>query len=543
MDTRNIRTAIAVCTFAGCLLGSITRGFTSAPGIATAQAQQPQVSGYAIDRFEPSDRGSDWFVNESLDFRGSPRPAAGIVTEWAYKPRVLYDPSKIQGDPRAVAIADQVVVHAGAALVLKDRVRVALDVPLLIYQGGDDLSAVATTGRSPSKAALGDVRLSSDLRIIGQYGGPISAAVGAQVYLPTGNRSLYTSDGTVRVTPRLLVAGDFEGFFYAAKLGFAYRPLDATFDGRPLGSEAIFSIAGGVKVNDRFVLGPEVFGSTVVTGGDSAFRTRNTPLELLLGAHITLAEHWKTGTAIGPGFTRADGTPSMRVIFSVELEPAICADPDGDGICTPDDACPTVDGVAFNHGCPADRDFDGFNDADDACPDQAGSRTADPKTRGCPDRDADGVADMNDACLEVAGVPSEDPKTNGCPTADAPAEKVTFTEHALFAPDSSVIGPEAAAALGAVAKRLHDNPDLRVRVEGHADDREANAADVKKLSTNRADAAKKWLQDHGIDAARMRSEAYGSDRLLDTTGTDQGRAKNRRVEIHAVEEPAATPKK
>ena len=539
MDTRIFRTAIAVCTFVGCLVGGSTR----APGIATAHAQQAQVRGYAIDRYEPSDRGSDWFVNECLDFRGSPRPTAGIVTEWAYKPLVLHDPANIQGDARANVIVDQVVMHAGAALVLKDRVRVAFDLPLLIYQGGDDLSAVATTARSPSKAALGDVRVSSDLRIIGQYGGPISAAIGAQVYLPTGSRALYTSDGTVRVTPRLLVAGDFAGFFYAAKLGFAYRPLDATFDGRPLGSEAIFSVAGGVKVNDRFVLGPEVFGGTVVTGGDGAFRTRNTPLELLLGGHITVAEHWKTGTAIGPGFTRADGTPSMRVIFSVELEPAICADPDGDGICTPDDACPTVDGVPFNHGCPADRDFDGFNDQDDACPDQAGSRTADPRTAGCPDRDADGVADKNDACIDVAGVPSDDPKTNGCPTAEAPVEKVTFTEHALFAPDSAVIGREAAAALGAVVKRLRDNPDLRVRIEGHADDREAKAADVKTLTTDRADAAKKWLQDHGIDAARMRAEGYGSDRLIDTTGSDQGRAKNRRVEIHAVEEPAATPKK
>ncbi|MDB5217943.1 MAG: outer membrane protein [Myxococcaceae bacterium] len=533
MDTRILRTAIAVCSLVYCVLG----GF--APRSARAQAQ---VGGYAIDRYEPSDRGSDWFVNESLDFRGSPRPAAGIVTEWAYRPLVLYDPAKIQGDARATAILDQVVLHAGAAFVLEDRVRVAFNVPLLIFQDGDDLAGIATTVRSPGKAAIGDVRASSDLRILGQYGGPISAAVGAQVYFPTGSRSLYTSDGTLRVTPRLLVAGDFAGFFYAAKLGFAYRPLDATFDGRPLGSEAIFAIAGGVKVNDRFVLGPEFYGSTVVTGGDRAFRTRNTPLELLLGAHITVAEHWKTGCAIGPGFTRADGTPSMRVVFSVELEPAICNDPDGDGICTEDDACPTVDGVPQNHGCPADRDFDGFNDEDDACPDEAGTRTADPKTAGCPDRDEDGVADKNDACIDVPGVPTEDPKTNGCPTAGAPVEKVVFPEHVRFAPDASVIGPDAAGALTAIAKRMKENPDLRVRVEGHADDREAKPADVKKLTVDRAEAVKTWLEAHGVDAARMRTEGYGADRLVDTTGTDRGRAKNRRVEIHAVEEAADPPK-
>ncbi len=532
MDTR-ILTAIVLCTAAWCMLGFAPR---------TASAQ-PRVSGYAIDRFEPSERGSDWFVNESLDFRGSPRPAAGVVMDWAYRPLVLYDPSKIQGDSRATAIIDQVVVHAGAALALGDRVRVAVSVPMLIFQDGDDLSAIPTTVRSPDKAAFGDVRASADLRIIGQFGGPISAAVGAQVYFPTGSRALYTSDGTLRVTPRLLVAGVWQGFFYAAKLGFAYRPLDATFDGRPLGSEAIFSGAGGVKVNDRFVIGPELFGSTVVTGGDRAFRTRSTPLELLLGAHITLAEHYKTGCAIGPGFTRADGTPSMRVIFSIEIEPAICNDPDGDGICSEDDACPTVDGVPQNHGCPADRDFDGFNDPDDACPDQAGVRTADPKTTGCPDRDEDGVADLNDACPDVAGIPTEDPKTNGCPTAEAPTEKVIFPEHPLFAADATAIGPDAAAALEAALKRLRDNPELRIRIEGHADDREATGGDVKKLSTDRAEAARKWLEAHGIATSRLRTEGYGADRLVDTSGTDAGRAKNRRVELHAVEETTDPPKK
>jgi OOP family OmpA-OmpF porin len=502
MDTRILPTAIAVCALASSMLG-----------VGRAQAQ---VSGYAIDRFEPADRGSDWFVNESLDFRGSPRPAAGLVFDWAYRP--------------VVPIVDQVAVHAGAALVLKDRVRIAVSVPMVLFQDGDV--------NSPRRAALGDVRFSGDVRILGQFGGPLSAAIGAHVYLPTGSRPLYTSDGTLRVTPRALIAGDFAGFFYAAKLGFAYRPLDATFEGRPLGSEAIFSAAGGVKVNDRFVLGPEVYGSTVVTGGDRAFRTRNTPVELLLGGHITLFEHWKAGTAIGPGFTRADGTPSMRVIFSVELEPAICNDPDGDGICSEDDACPTVDGVPQNHGCPADRDFDGINDEDDACPDQAGTRTADPKTVGCPDRDQDGVADLADACPDTPGTPTDDPKTNGCPSAGAPAEKVVFPEHVPFAVDAIALGPDSAPPLAAILARLRAKPDLRIRIEGHADDREAKGGDVKKLTTDRADAVRKWLEEHGIETARLRSEGYGADRPVETSGTEPGRAKNRRVEVHAVEEAA-----
>ncbi len=370
MDTR----ALIFTIVASALLGTA----------ATTASAQAQVPGFAIDRHEPSERGSDWFVNDSLDLRGTPLAAGGLAFDWAYRPLRLYDPSAIQGNPRATAITDQVVLHAGAAIFLLDRFRFAAELPVVLYQGGDDLSPYSTTVRSPNKPALGDLRTTADVRILGKYGAPLSATLGAQVYLPTGNRSLFTSDGTVRVTPRLLVAGDYAGFVYAAKLGFAYRPLDATFDGRPLGSEAMLAIAFGVKVNDRFVFGPELAGSTVVTGGDRAFRTRNTPLEMLLGGHIMLAEHWKAGSAIGPGLTRADGTPSMRVLVSIEVVPDICLDPDGDGICSDADACPSVDGLPQNHGCPADRDYDGFNDPDDACPDEAGVHTTDPKTNGCP---------------------------------------------------------------------------------------------------------------------------------------------------------------
>ena len=396
-------------------------------GIAEPTAlAQAQVQGFAIDRYVPSERGSDWFVNDSLDLRGSPLAAGGLSFGWAYRPLVLYDPAAIQGNPRANAITDQVVMHAGGAIFLHDRFRVGVNLPVVLYQGGEDIASLSTTIRSPNKPAVGDLRISGDVRVLGEYGAKFGATLGAQVYVPTGTRSLFTSDGTVRFTPRLHVAGDYAGFVYAAKLGFAYRPLDATFEGRPLGSEAMLALAFGLKVNDRFVLGPELAGSTVVTGGDRAFRTRNTPLELLLGGHVKLGEHWKAGSAIGPGLTRGDGSPSMRVLFSFEVVPDVCADPDGDGICSDADACPSVDGLPQNHGCPADRDYDGFNDPDDACPDAAGGRTLNPKTAGCPDRDYDGVADKEDACLEVAGVATDDPKTNGCPKAEPapePAEK------------------------------------------------------------------------------------------------------------------------
>ncbi|MFM2416972.1 MAG: hypothetical protein RL385_1695, partial [Pseudomonadota bacterium] len=55
----------------------------AAPGRALAQSD---AKGFAIDRFDPSERGSEWFVLDSLDFRGNVRPALGAVADYAYKP-------------------------------------------------------------------------------------------------------------------------------------------------------------------------------------------------------------------------------------------------------------------------------------------------------------------------------------------------------------------------------------------------------------------------------------------------------------------------
>jgi OmpA-OmpF porin, OOP family len=344
-------------------------------------------AGFAVNRFDPSEPGSDWFVNDSLDLRGSPNVAAGMTWDWSYRPLVLRE-AQDGAEVLRTVVTDQIVAHAAVAFMLHDRFRAALDFPVVVFQRGDDVSQTVPQLEPLHSSAVGDLRLSGDVRVTGQYGDPFTLALGAQVHVPTGRRSQLSSDGTFRFVPRVLVAGDVASLVYAGKLGFAYRPHDATFAGRQLTSEAIFSVAGGVRVNDIFVFGPELSGATALGKGVEPFEQRSTPLELLLGLHVTLAEHWQLGSGIGPGFTRADGTPSMRLVLSLAFAPDVCVDPDGDGICAPSDACPDVDGVRTGrrstNGCPGDRDRDGVFDTHDACVDRPGPASAEPTTNGCP---------------------------------------------------------------------------------------------------------------------------------------------------------------
>jgi lipid-binding SYLF domain-containing protein len=99
-----------------------------------------------------------------------------------------------------------------------------------------------------------------------------------------------------------------------------------------------------------------------------------------------------------------------------------------------------------------------------------------------------------------------------------------------FATGNSDITPDSEASLNDAVTALKEHPDLKVRVEGFTDNvgsREANL----KLSSDRANAVMNWLAEHGIDRDRLSAKGYGESRPVASNSTDEGRGKNRRVEL------------
>ena len=384
----------------------------------TASAQQ---SGFAVDRFEPAERGSQFFVADTLDFRGDLRPAFGAVLDYGYKPLLVYDRN---GDERAAIVRHQLFTHLGGAITIANRFRFAANLPIALYQDGDDPVVNGGRLRGADKPAFGDVRLAADARILGEYGDVFTLAAGVRAWLPTGSKSQFTSDGSTRIAPQVMAAGDIGPLTYAARVALVYRGRDDAYAGSSLGSTLDGSAGLGLKtLQNKLVIGPEIYASSVFTDSDSFFKTRGTPAEWLFGAHYDVLKDIRAGAGIGGGLTRGYGAPQLRALFSIEYVPAYeKPDRDKDGIPDIEDACPDVPGVRDpdpkKNGCPPpppDSDGDGILDSDDACPQDPGPRTADPKTNGCPDRDKDGIPDKVDACPDVPGMPDQDPKKNGCP--------------------------------------------------------------------------------------------------------------------------------
>jgi OOP family OmpA-OmpF porin len=523
-----MRTAL----FWSCVLTLVVGSLRVAPK-ASAQS-----SGFALDRFEPSERGSEWFALDSLDLRGHLRPALGLVADYGYKPLVIYDKDNREVGP---LVEHQLFLHLGGSLVLWERLRLAINLPLSPLVRGDSQLVGRQQIPVNDGLALGDLRLSADVRLFGQNRGPLTGAFGASVWLPTGTRSAYAGDGKVRVSPHFALAGQLSVVNYAARVGFNYRPRDGLFSTADIGSELTFGAALGVRVADgNLLIGPEVYGSTYVQGG--LFRRRGTPVEGLFGAHYLIARQVRVGGGVGAGFTQGFGSPEVRAVASVEWAPAMPEEPadrDHDHILDHDDACPDEPGIASDdpakHGCPLrDRDKDGIFDDDDACPDEVGVPSDDPAKNGCPvrDRDGDGILDDSDACPDAAGPANDDPAKNGCPPARIERGQIRILEQVQFKTGSAEILPVSDGILTAVLHIFEQHPEVtQVSVEGHTD----NVGGAKYnlgLSEQRVLSVLSWLTSHGVEPIRLTSAGFGLERPLASNDSEQGRAQNRRVEFH-----------
>jgi hypothetical protein len=283
-----------------------------------ALAQSTASTGFAVNRFEPAGGGSDWFSLESLDFRGHLRPSAGLVADLAIDPVVIYDAN---GRRVTSLVSQQGTAHADLALVLWGRLRLDLNVPAVFWREGSSGAVNGVTYASPTSEPLGDVRASADVRLFGQPDDGITMAVGAQVFLPTGHESAFTSDGAARVWPHLLAAGVAGPIVWAARLGYHLRPTYKCTCSLAPGNEITGGLAVGIRPVPTMLVGAELYASSAASAGGFA-KPRTSPMEALLGIHTAVARDWTIGAGVAPG-TEGAGSPSWRFVFGLQYYPAI----------------------------------------------------------------------------------------------------------------------------------------------------------------------------------------------------------------------------
>ena len=147
------------------------------------------------------------------------------------------------------------------------------------------------------------------------------------------------------------------------------------------------------------------------------------------------------------------------------------------------------------------------------------------------------ILDAEDRCPDEPGPRDE----QGCPRVYEDVEVTTTHIRILqkihFAFNRARIQPDSFHILDTVVQVLRDFPEITLEIQGHTDSRGRDAYN-ERLSDQRAAAVRTYLVEHGIDAGRLTSHGYGETQPLESNGTEEGRARNRRVEFVRTDEAA-----
>lgn len=220
-------------------------------------------------------------------------------------------------------------------------------------------------------------------------------------------------------------------------------------------------------------------------------------------------------------------------------------DGDDDGIKNDIDRCPDRaedrDGFEDQDGCPdEDDDRDGVSDEADACPGEREDRDGFEDEDGCldPDNDEDGFLDEVDTCPDVPFSIND-----GCPPeyerVEVTGTRIKFKDgySIEFERAGSELSEEHMRTLDEVTQVLADYPEMRLRIEGHADG-EGSKAVNDGLSEERAKQVFLYLtQEMAIDGDRLEVVGHGERRPISYEADEKDKRKNRRVELVIIEGP------
>lgn len=114
-----------------------------------------------------------------------------------------------------------------------------------------------------------------------------------------------------------------------------------------------------------------------------------------------------------------------------------------------------------------------------------------------------------------------------------PVPKTFVFDNLNFETGTTVVTPASRTTIDDLVAILKAYPAVDARLEGHTDSQGIPAANLK-LSQDRAAAIKTVLQTAGIAAGRIATQGFGQDKPMAPNDTEEGRAKNRRLELVVV---------
>jgi OOP family OmpA-OmpF porin len=385
---------------------------------ATSVAQLEGIPPFELERLSLNPSGTGSLLLGTGELLPDGHFRLSLTAHHEKNPLVLFN----NGERVGTVIAHRNTAHLAAAYGVKDRVELGVQIPVVLLQGGDDLSLRGIIPPRES-VAMGTPLLSARMMLLSvPRGNLVDLAVGLSVGPPIGSAKALARE--FRGSPNVMVGRQFDKMRLAADVGFMMRSKAVLSPDADIQDEIGHALRMGVLLAS---LGEGLRGEATLVGS-VPLKREGRSIEGLLGARYPLNRSMEAYAMAGLGFGSAPGTPDYRLLLGISYggmpnrcvagakhAPQDCPglDYDGDLIANRDDRCPTEGGSRVDEfGCPVlDSDGDNVADAADRCPNTAGL----PTLEGCPDQDLDGLADGSDSCPTEAG-PAD---RKGCPVRNA----------------------------------------------------------------------------------------------------------------------------
>jgi peptidoglycan-associated lipoprotein len=194
---------------------------------------------------------------------------------------------------------------------------------------------------------------------------------------------------------------------------------------------------------------------------------------------------------------------SVSLLLALGLGAAVIAAASCGGSPAPQNTTPAVDTAAENQR---------MRDSIAAAQAEADRRAREEAERVAAQREADSLAALSRSSEEV---------------------RATLAAMIHFDLDKANIRSDDMGVLDQKVAVLQANPDLRIRIAGHCDERGSDEYNLA-LGNRRAQAAKQYLVSHGIDASRIETQSWGEERPLVDGHDESAWSQNRRDEFEVI---------
>ena len=322
-------------------------------------------------RLNPSGMGS-WVLGT-----GELLPAGGyrlaLVGHYENKPLSLYEDGALLG----VIVRHRVTTVLSGAVGLGGRVELGAQVPLLLFQQGDDLSAQGV-GMPEGGVALGTPLITARFSLLAEHQkDPVDLSVGLSASPKLGSAAALARE--LHAIPNVMLGRRFAQVRTSLDAGLMLRPSTILTDDANIQDEVGHAVRLGASVAS---LG-DGLGGEVAAIGSVPLRREGFSLELLSGVRVPVGKRLELQGLAGLGLGNAPGIPRFRLLFGMSF-----------GKASRPSEPPPEKASEFPELEDTDWDRDGVLNRVDACPDEPGPA----ERRGCPvlDSDGDGVVDEKD---------------------------------------------------------------------------------------------------------------------------------------------------